>query len=230
MADVVRTTLPDEMDEWIPFMRNLNCDIITIDEEGEYPYICIGDVYRIRFNESTHHNYTRLIIYENDLDAQEVHFGISEMTVTVSYTSDFVWLTIYDPGDTSYPQRACCFFFEIIGNMHLYKWFWNYGGGMTYSFSALGTVTDKITGYQYTHKAVLGYDSPPDSISLCSQIILRNNIKVVTDINLVSCTTVEVGQVITVDEHQYYSIGTHTLVPMWNEPTPEPTETSSETL
>jgi hypothetical protein len=227
MADVVRTTLPDTMDEWIPFMRNLNCDIITVDEEGEYPYICIGDVYRIRFNEAQYDNRKMIVIYQND-DHYEHQMGITPMTVTVTYTSDFVWLTIYDPANTLYYNRTCCFYYELLGGMHLYGYFYKNEAYPTISFNALGTISDKMTGYQYTHKAVLGYDSPPNSISLCSQIILRNNIKVVTDINLLSCTTVDAGQVITIDEHQYYSIGTHTLVPMWNEPTPEPTETTNE--
>ncbi|MBO4542347.1 MAG: hypothetical protein J5725_04110 [Bacteroidales bacterium] len=228
MADVRRTTLPDKMDEWIPFMRNLNCDIITIDEEGEYPYICIGDVYKIRFNEAQYDDRKMIVIYQND-DHYEHPMGITPMTVTISYTSDFVWLTIYDPANKWYSMRTCCIYYEVLGGRHLYGYFYKTESPPNISFNALGTIRDKLTGYQYTHKAVLNYDSPPNSISLCSQILLRNNIKVITDINLLSCTTVEVGQVITIDEHQYYSIGTHTLVPMWNEPTPEPTETTNET-
>lgn len=215
MADVKYRKLGLDYTEWVSFARSMQCDILTIDEAD---HICIGDVYRIKFNAIL----GKLFIYENEVETSVTIGGDPDKDdyteITITCTSDFVWLTIYNKGHNYYPPKSCCFFYEILGGMILYSYRYISSNNATISFAQIQSVTDKVTGYTYTHTPVIQFDAESNMISTSNQVLTKEGLKIVTDPNLISCTTVETGKVIMFDNHDYYAIGPHTLVPIWDDP------------
>ena len=212
MADVKRKTLHAEPIEWINFARSMNCDLITIDDND---YICIGDVYRLKYDTV----FDKLLVYENDSEMYQADIckENEEVDAIISCTSDFVWFTISNGGYSGHSACTCCFFYEILGGMLLYGWKFLSGNNRSISLSQFDYFTDKNTGFTYSHTPVLQLDAEYEEILISNEIITKDGFKIVTDPNFISCTTVDVGQVIVFDNHDYYSVSSHTLVPIWEE-------------
>ena len=85
-------------------------------------------------------------------------------------------------------------------------------------FENLGVtcIQDNIT---YYHSPRLNYSVDFGYIDFSSSALFTSSTQKanVTDTNLLSCTTVTAKQVITFKGHNYYSIGTNTLIPMDSE-------------
>ena len=134
MADVKYRIIHKDATEWINFASSMECDLITIDGI----YIRIADVYKFRYDVDT----DRLLVYENDSNMQSlnIYYGTSEVDVTITCTSDFVWFTIQNRLGN---QRTCCFFYEILGGMVLYNWKFDASGTNSISLSQFSEFIDK---------------------------------------------------------------------------------------
>ena len=78
------------------------------------------------------------------------------------------------------------------------------------------TLDDLNTGYNYKHVAMLNYNTQPDHINYTQDILFKSNVKSFFDPNFITCTPVAIDSVITFKGHNYYSVGTNTLVLMEN--------------
>ena len=214
MADIKRTQLGLNMDAWIHFAESLNCELVTVDDEG---FICISDVFRFKFEgtDAVKH----IVLYVNGEPVSSIgNININGQIVTCVCSPDFVWFTILD--NSRYfdqPRTSWRFFYELVGGMHLYKWVVNKDNAVTTSFGTLGSLIDKETGYEYTHNARLNFNTEPGTILYTSDILFQNNTKIVVDPNFLACTTVTEDQVVVFNMHEYYSMSSHILVPMWDE-------------
>lgn len=214
MADIKRTQLGLNMDAWTHFAESLNCELVTVDDEG---FICISDVFRFKFEGTDTVKY--IVLYVNGEPVSSIgNININGQIVTCVCSPDFVWFTILDNNTyLDQPRTSWRFFYELVGGMHLYKWTVNTGNAVTTSFGTLGAITDKETGYEYTHNARLNFNTEPGTILYTSDVLFQNNTKIVLDPNFLACTTVTEDQVVVFNMHEYYSMSSHILVPMWDE-------------
>ena len=219
MAEIKRTMLGRNMEAWINFANSLFCDLVTVDDEG---YICISDVYKFKIASNGD-----LELWENDIQVSValqpvVDYGGS--TVTAVYNPNFIFISAKD--STRYGNFML--FYEVVGGMHLFKNRVNLDStGSSVSpvvpviFDSLGPITDKETLYQYTHNARLNFKTEPGTILYTSDVLFQNNVKITIDPNFLACTEVPIDQLVVFNMHEFYSLGSHIVVPIGFEPEEE---------
>lgn len=221
MADIKRTQLGLDMDGWIHFAQSMNCELLTVDDEG---FICISDVFKFKFV-GTSSTYRSMELYVNGEPVSVAsQINIHGEVVTCLCSADFVWFTIN--GNASYydhPNASWRFFYELVGGMHLYKWDTRLRNDATTSFSTLGALIDKETGYQYTHNARLNFNTEPGTLLYTSDALFQNDTKVAIDTNFLACTAVPEDQLIVFNMHEFYSLSSHIVVPLYDEDEPDNT-------
>ena len=208
MAEIKRTMLGRNMEAWINFANSLFSDLVTVDDDG---YICISDVYKFKIESSGN-----LELWVNDEQISVSYQPIvsaNGSTVTALYNPNFAWFTITDGTD----NHSVMLFYEVVGGMHLF----GYRLNSAVSFDNLGAITDKETLYQYIHNARLNFKTEPGTILYTADALFQNNVKTSIDPNFIACTEVPVDQLIVFNMHEFYTLGSHIVVPIGFEPEEE---------
>lgn len=219
MAEIKRTMLGRNMEAWINFANSLFSDLVTVDDEG---YICISDVYKFKIESNGN-----LELWENGTQisiARQPIVGEEGSTVTALYNPNFVWLTSISPykstGSVEWDRYTnFMLFYEVVGGMHLFKHRVNIDNRYTeVIFDNLGPIIDKETLYQYTHNARLNFKTEPGAILYTADALFQNNVKTSIDPNFIACTEVPIDQLVVFNMHEFYSLGSHIVVPIGFEP------------
>lgn len=200
MAEIKRTMLGRNMEAWINFANSLFCDLVTIDDDG---YICISDVYKFKIDSSGN---LELWVNGEQISMQQPVIYSNGSTVTALYNPNFVWFT--SKGNEI--SESFMLFYEVVGGMHLFGYQVNSGA----SFDNLGVIIDKDTLYQYTHNARLNFKTEPGTILYTSDVLFQNNVKITVDPNFLACTAVDIDQIVVFNMHEFYSLGSHVVVPI----------------
>ena len=200
MAEIKRTMLGRNMEAWINFANSLFCDLVTVDDEG---YICISDVYKFKIDSDGN---LELWVNDEQISAQQPVVYSNGNTVTALYNPNFVWFT--SKGNEI--SESFMLFYEVVSGMHLFGYKVNSGT----SFDNLGVITDKETLYQYTHNARLNFKTEPGTILYTSDVLFQNNVKITVDPNFLACTAVDIDQIVVFNMHEFYSLGSHIVVPI----------------
>lgn len=202
MATVVRRSLYNNASAWDTFFNGLNCSLI----QSSGGIVSIGTEFSLRLSGAGAYFYRG----SSSLTGSTYNWP---MVFTVCCSDNLVSIQLQDP-----QSRRIVLVYETFNGTDIFAFA---GGGNNpgtafFSINSL-TFTDTSSNLTYSHKARLNYSDNFGYIDYTSEYLFDNatNYKSdIEDINFVACSTVSSDQVITFGSHNYYSIGTNTLLPM----------------
>jgi hypothetical protein len=217
MATIVRKNLAVNglIDVWKSFIDSFNSSLITTSKSGNILNITLSGT-NIRFEISDmDSNFAYTGIYNGS--TKEIGSGImfsnssdKFVEVTIAVTDNLFYFGSKD-GD----GRRNYVLFEKIGNDLFYGASLSQGTGGSFVNIESLTLKNVDTGLTYKHGTILSYSTELGHIDATNaDILLSGTSKAFTDTNFITCTAVTSNQVITFNNKNYYSVGTHTLVEM----------------
>lgn len=199
-------TNPDSAISWF---NNMNPNLITAgytSDANPVPYVRIADIFEVRdFIE----NDFQLFVHGERVSWVARYWSVP-MT-TVIYDGDLVYMYFQSVWGGQLWGLTCCIVYNRISNLILY--------GYRVADSSSNPIEtmqfyDDNTQLQYSYKSVFTtYSTQLGHIDYTQKRLFEGNIKILTIVpNMLDCSTVTERSIISFNEHNYFAIGTHTLV------------------
>ena len=199
------------------FFTQLSTECSLIDTTNENDIVCIGGQVHLRHKNQGYGSETEM--YDNDgtLLGSMINAGGNGGHYQERYTvvySDSMCLVVSDAQiPYSYNYGYIVVLYEKIGTQEFYGVaYQRQNSGIIFQSIENYVVKDVSTGITYNHMKQINYDTNPNNIAYTNSVLTSANIAVKEDTNFVSCSTVASNQVVTFGGHNYYSIGTNTLI------------------
>ena len=202
MATVVRRSLTNSASAWDNFFNGLNCSLI----QSSGGTVSIGTEFSLRLSGQSVYFYRG----SSTLAGAVYNFPV---ILIVCCSGTLVSIQLQDP-----QSRRVMLVYETFNDTDIFAVAGgsNNPGTSFYSINSL-TFTDTSSNLTYSHKARLNYADNFGYIDYTSEYLFDNSANCksdIEDVNFIACSTVPSNQVITFGSHNYYSIGTNTLLPM----------------
>jgi len=191
------------------FFDSFNCPLITSTINGTACNVAIGD--NLIFQRD---RYGSTAYYVNGTIHSLSGSGTNnQFTVAADSTFAFMLFRSDTSVANAYSVTLLC---EVINNRQYYSYLADTGGRYFHAISDLTLIDSINNNNMYKHGSVLNYTANTNLIDYTSEILfdLSNKLSGEIDLNCIACSTVTANQVLTFGLHNYYSIGTNTLVPI----------------
>lgn len=212
MAKVVKKAVTNSRSYWETMLGELNCSLVSTSVSGQYLAITLNNdaVINLGFDGGP---YGRpMNIYYNGatttFDNPQYPY-LSGGTATFCYSDTLFYMKITNSVTVS-SNKGMTVLYEIINNEPCFGFVWN---NNSVDISAI-TLTNH-NGLGYSHGTLLNYDTQPNVIDFMqNDAVFNSGTYVQADPNFSACTSVTLDRVITLNGSNYYTVGTHTMVPI----------------
>lgn len=215
----VRKVYPSNKTNFMGMINSISCPFATITESEGWMYINLANNATVNLNVGSRTDGVYVsFTYKNDTPTDSLLRYYSAMWVVLCYSENVFYLQINDRfGSASNPTgRSSFIVYEKIETVDYVGWVYTTDttrvGFRPITDVSLMCVSDELL---YKHTNVFTYDAGVNRIDYSPHDILtQGGVLAVDDPNFVACTSVNGDQVCTFNGHNYYAVGTHTLLLM----------------
>lgn len=190
------------------FLDSLNCPLITTSFDGSTLTVNVNNICDITFSNGTRVIYNGTTTWYSSINTY------NNLYITAACNENFFYVQIncdYQSG------RRFVFLYEKIDSKDYFgaNGSDNVGGRGWFSIQEISMI-ETISNMNYNHAARLTYNCETGFIDYSTpDYLFSAGYKTDTaDENFISCSTVTLDQVLTIDGTNYYSIGNNILVPL----------------
>lgn len=205
-------TSTNNMNQWKSFFEGFNSSLINVSTSGTTLTINInnGAVVLTIVNFNT--NFLNLTVTMNETTSDTAviwsNNGAKLITITCMMNENIVYIQWSD-GD----GRKILFLYERVNLLELagYKWVNNTYPANFRDITELNLQV--VSGIDvYKHGNRLNYQTPLGTIDYTDECLFSSDIKSIEDNNFIACTAISAGNLITMQEQNYFAVGAHTLI------------------
>lgn len=204
-------TVKNNAQGWKDFFDSFNSSIISTSISGEILNVTVDNDLIIQFDDfSGTWFYIRVYRNGTQLTSKPMESGSDgKQELTIAASADMFYLQLKD----RFPHYFSVVY-ENVASTNLYGYYYDASSRIPITAMTLYDVNSVET---YTHGNVLNYACGIGTLNyLPNDIIYSGSSKYALDSNFIACSTVTLNTMITFNGKNYYSVGTHTLIPMEN--------------